>query len=69
MIYGNQVECECGEEIPQGRLKLGYTTCVYCGEIEARKVKHCVAIPYNKGAYQYISDVELLKQTNPKRTT
>jgi len=50
------------------RAALGYSTCLTCGEREARSVKHTVAIPFSKGAYQLITNPDLLKQTNPKRT-
>lgn len=43
-------------------------TCVQCGEEAAKKVKHTIA-PLNKSNYYYISNMELLKQLNPKRTT
>ena len=58
----------CGDDVDERRYKLGYHTCLFCGEEEARNYKHTVAIPYNKGAYQYISNSEELKMTNPKRT-
>jgi len=54
--------CKCEEEIPLERYKLGYRTCIYCGETEARKEiefkKQCIAPAYNKGAYQYIASIE-----------
>ena len=59
----------CGEEVYYKRWELGHRLCMPCGEAEAKRVKHCIAIPYSKGAYQYISNAELMKQTNPKRTT
>lgn len=59
----------CGDDVSHARVALGYKTCLHCGEAQAKKVKHTIAIPYSKGAYQYISQAELLKQTNPKRTT
>lgn len=43
-------------------------TCVQCGEAAAKKVKHCV-VPMNKVAYMMVTDLETLKQLNPKRTT
>jgi hypothetical protein len=51
--------CEL-EEVDPRRIALGYTTCLVCGEIEAkqeieRKSKR-VAIAYDKGNYQYITD-------------
>jgi hypothetical protein len=39
-----------------------------CGEVLARKVQHIIA-PINKSSYMLISNVEELKQLNPKRTT
>ena len=49
----------CNEHIPEGRLSLGYVTCLACGEAAAsdlaeRRKKQC-APAYNKGAYQYIT--------------
>lgn len=60
-------ECFCGEEISVGRLALGYTTCLWCGELEAKKVKHTIA-PLNKSNYVLVTDLTMLKQLNPKRT-
>ena len=42
-------------------------TCPQCGDKVARQVKHCIA-PLNKSNYYHISNKELLKQLNPKRT-
>jgi hypothetical protein len=66
MLYG--IECECGEEIDVRRYRLGYTKCMQCGDREAKARKFCVA-PINKSNYMMITDLELLKQLNPKRTT
>lgn len=43
-------------------------TCMACGEALSRKVRH-VSAPINKSAYMLITDMEVLKQLNPKRTT
>jgi ribosomal protein S26 len=47
------------QRIPEGRSKLGYVTCLDCGESiakeRAEKRKKQVAPTYNKGAYQYIT--------------
>jgi hypothetical protein len=59
---------ECGGFIAHARYKLGYNTCLQCGEIAAKNVKHTIA-PLNKSNYYYISSMEILKQLNPKRTT
>ncbi len=53
--------CDCGiEEISTGRLALGYKTCLTCGEAEAKvesqRKAGRVAIAYDKGGYQYITD-------------
>jgi len=58
----------CGGFIAHARYKLGYKTCIECGEDAAKQVKHCIA-PINKSNYMYISDLSQLKQLNPKRTT
>ena len=57
---------KCGiEEIESGRLALGYTICPTCGEAAAREIankrRSQVAIAYPKGAYQYITDTNNLK--------
>lgn len=54
------------EDIPAQRYRLGYRTCLTCGEEQAKKVKHTVA-PLNKSNYMLFTDVSLLKQLNPKR--
>jgi transposase-like protein len=43
-------------------------TCMTCAEKLARAVKHTVA-PLNKSNYMLFTDVDMLKQLNPKRTT
>jgi hypothetical protein len=60
--------CRCGEEIVQGRVDLGYTTCLDCGEAKAKERKFTVAIPYGKGAYQLIYNPADLFNTNQKQT-
>lgn len=67
--YHNLICTSCyAERVPPARRKLGYATCLSCGEKQASKVRHC-AIPLNKSNYMYVSDMDILKQTNPKRTT
>jgi hypothetical protein len=66
MLYG--FDCECGEEVDARRIALGYNLCLACGEVEAKKRRFCIA-PINKSNYMMITDRELLKQLNPKRTT
>ncbi len=57
-----------GGYVAYKRIKLGYTTCLPCGEQQAKQVKHTVA-PINKSNYMLITDHDTLKQLNPKRTT
>jgi hypothetical protein len=60
--------CLCGEEIAPARRAIGYKTCLKCGEEAANEVKHCL-VPMNKVAYMLVTNMETLKQLNPKRTT
>lgn len=66
MLYG--FECECGEEVDARRIVLGYQTCLSCGDKEAKARRFTVA-PINKSNYMMITNPELLKQLNPKRTS
>lgn len=59
---------ECYGYVHSQRYRLGYKTCLQCGEMAARQVRHTVA-PINKSNYMLISDRDTLKQLNPKRTT
>jgi len=56
-----------GNEVPEQRYYMGYSTCLPCGEVEARRVRHTIA-PMNKSNYIVVSDRNMLKQLNPKRT-
>jgi hypothetical protein len=70
MLYEkvDEYECDCGEEIELGRWDLGYRVCLACGDDIAKQRKHCI-VPINKSNYYLVTDRELLKQLNPKRTT
>jgi len=57
-----------GVRVEPPRLRLGYTTCMSCGEKAARAVKHTI-VPMNKSNYIACFDTDTLKQLNPKRTT
>ena len=61
----------CDATFPAARAELGYTTCLPCGDSVAKKVRAgwCVAQEYTKGNYQLITNLEALKQANPRRTT
>lgn len=57
----------CGHAYPAARRNLGYRTCLECGDAVARTVRY-LAAPLNKSNYVVISDLQDLKQLNPKRT-
>jgi predicted nucleic acid-binding Zn-ribbon protein len=59
---------QCGEYFAEGRAKLGYRTCLPCGEtqaVEQRKGRYPSA-PINKSNYMLITKPEQLRQLNPK---
>lgn len=55
----------CGAEFPDKRKKLGIHICLECGDTlasrEILRKKSCVAPAYNKGAYQYVTDIDMAK--------
>lgn len=59
---------DCTEYYLKTRKNLGYNTCLACGEKLAKQKKYTVA-PINKSNYMLITDLDALKQLNPKRTT
>ena len=62
---------QCHATFPAARAELGYTTCLPCGASVAKQARlgWCVAQEYTKGNYQLITNLEALKQANPRRTT
>tara|TARA_R100000008_G_C3522105_1_gene134578 strand:+ start:332 stop:538 length:207 start_codon:yes stop_codon:yes gene_type:complete len=48
----------CHDDFTIKRKKLGYNTCLKCGEkdanVEIQRRKKCVAPLFNKGSYQYV---------------
>lgn len=56
------------DTVPPPRATLGYTTCLPCGEEQAKRVKHTV-LPMHKSNYVLCTDRTLLTQLNPKRTS
>ena len=56
---------KCQEEFPFKRKRLGYDTCLKCGDVAAKKImKHrsrCTAPAFNKGAYMYVSSRSMAK--------
>ena len=64
-----QPHCKiCDESYPLARLHLGYALCLDCGDELAKERKFTIA-PLNKSNYVCITDMTMLKQLNPKRTT
>lgn len=57
----------CGDDIPPARYKLGYRTCMMCGEEAARAIRAawCVA-PLHKSNYMLITDRRDLAGLNNK---
>ena len=57
------VHCsECGEEYNIKRAKLGYSTCLDCGDALAGRIARyrtrCSAPAFNKGAYQPVMTLD-----------
>ena len=57
----------CGDEVSKGRVLLGYTVCLMCGEEQARQERlgWCVA-PMHKSNYVLVRDRDLLIGLNNK---
>lgn len=63
MAYAKCIDC--GDFFSPRRQALGYKTCLACGEVNIRPQienmrKQC-APAYNKGTYQYITDMQMVK--------
>lgn len=54
---------KCGEAYSVKRLHAGYRTCLWCGEEEARTVRHTV-VPMPKSNYILVTDPALLVGLN-----
>lgn len=64
-----QVLCkDCYTPFAVERFRLGYHTCLECGDTAARQVVFTTA-PINKSNYMLITNVTELAQLNPKRTS
>lgn len=62
--YHNLICLTCyAERIPPARAKLGYKTCLSCGEQAASKVRHTI-VPMAKSNYVVVRDPALLKGLN-----
>ena len=53
----------CGTEVNTNRARLGFNTCLTCGEVAARRVRHTV-VPLAKSNYIAVTDPKMLKQLN-----
>lgn len=63
-----EVFCSCcGEPFPLARYNLKYRVCIACADKQPQPTR--TVVPINKSNYMYITDLEQLKQLNPKRTT
>jgi ribosomal protein L37AE/L43A len=58
----------CGDEFATARFKLGIAVCLECGDAIAKERKFTI-VPMNKSNYIPVTNFEILKQLNPKRTT
>lgn len=55
----------CDQTIGDKRAALGYKTCLVCGELEAKTVKHTI-VPMHKSNYTVITDRRDLMGINNK---
>ena len=55
----------CDTQILRERVQLGYDTCIQCGEVEAKRVKHTI-VPMHKSNYIVVSDLKDLEGINNK---
>jgi hypothetical protein len=53
----------CGDDIDDRRYKIGYKTCLFCGEEDARAYKHTI-VPMPKSNYIVVTDMSLLQGLN-----
>jgi len=59
---------KCGDDVRPQRWALGFKLCLSCGETHAQQRRHTV-VPLNKSNYIMVTDLAMLSQLNPKRTT
>ena len=58
--------CRCCDiQVACERVQLGYDTCIQCGEVEARKIKHTIA-PMHKSNYIVVTNHDDLVRINNK---
>ena len=64
--YHNLICTTCyAERVPPARARLGYRSCMTCGDKNARAVKHTIA-PMHKSNYMLFTNMEDLKGINNK---
>lgn len=64
--YHNLICTTCyAERVPPARARLGYKTCMSCGDAAAKRVKHTIA-PMHKSNYMLFTNMEDLKGINNK---
>ena len=64
--YHNLICTTCyAERVPPARARLGYKSCMTCGDKNARAVKHTIA-PMHKSNYMLFTNMEDLKGINNK---
>ncbi len=56
---------KCGDHVLDARYRLGYQTCLKCGEAIAKETKHTIA-PMHKSNYMVITNRDDLKGLNNK---
>lgn len=54
---------KCGDHVLQARWKLGYKTCLMCGDAQAKAVKHTI-VPLPKSNYIVVTDMQMLVGLN-----
>lgn len=60
---------ECGGFVHPKRIALGYFLCLKCGEAKAISARRTWTVaPMNKSNYILVTNKDVLKQLNPKRT-
>jgi ribosomal protein L37AE/L43A len=59
----NNLCVKCGSHVLHARWKLGYNTCLQCGDKQAKQVKHTI-VPMPKSNYIVVTDLALLVGLN-----
>lgn len=57
-----------GGYVPLARYQLGYTTCLQCGDAQAKQKRHTI-VPMAKSNYICVTDPQMLKQLNKYSNT